>query len=594
MALGAPTHLTGSLYVTGSISASLGFDGLTNVLSSSTQVDHDDTTNFVANEHIDHSSVTITGTGALTGGGDITTSRTITLDSGGGTFIAAVTSSLAGTGIVSSSAQMDTLFNLDGVVSSSAQIAGFGARITSGAADMVSGEVVLAVGKNAITSSDALAVDDGNLGIGTTSPDVRLHMIGDGPETSQFKMEQYNDSTDAADIRIKRARGTQASPADLQAGDFIFRLNIQGRDSGTFREYAALQFDVDDDQDACIYRLKTRGDAGGSSVTRYVVDGAGLHQYTGSVDFGGVVENQGGVRFSDNISASFGSGNDLHLYHDASNSLIRNTTGHLYIENQADNSDIVFKCDDGSGGNATYFFLDGGTSETDDLITTFPDNSRLTFGTGRDLKIYHDGSHSYIQDAGTGNLQILATNFQLNNAANSANMITATDAGAVTLFTDGNAKLATTSTGIDVTGLTNTDTLNTEGNATISGSLIVSASVGDNPHAVSVFGAISASNDIIGYHSSDERLKDNIQPIESPLEKISQISGVEFDWNEKQDLYKGHDIGVIAQEIEKILPEIVETRDSGFKAVRYEKIVALLIEAIKQQQLQIDELKDRL
>ena len=56
---------------------------------------------------------------------------------------------------------------------------------------------------------------------------------------------------------------------------------------------------------------------------------------------------------------------------------------------------------------------------------------------------------------------------------------------------------------------------------------------------------------------------------------------------------KGHDVGVIAQEIEKVLPELVVERDSGYKAVRYEKIVALLIEAIKQQQLQIDELKSK-
>ncbi len=54
---------------------------------------------------------------------------------------------------------------------------------------------------------------------------------------------------------------------------------------------------------------------------------------------------------------------------------------------------------------------------------------------------------------------------------------------------------------------------------------------------------------------------------------------------------EGHDIGVIAQEIEAILPEVVTTRDTGYKAVKYEKIVALLIEAIKEQQLEIEEIK---
>ena len=58
-------------------------------------------------------------------------------------------------------------------------------------------------------------------------------------------------------------------------------------------------------------------------------------------------------------------------------------------------------------------------------------------------------------------------------------------------------------------------------------------------------------------------------------------------------LHEGHDIGIIAQEIEEVLPEVVTTRDTGFKAVKYEKIVALLIEAIKEQQVQIDQLKGK-
>ena len=81
--------------------------------------------------------------------------------------------------------------------------------------------------------------------------------------------------------------------------------------------------------------------------------------------------------------------------------------------------------------------------------------------------------------------------------------------------------------------------------------------------------------------------------ISQPIDKIKQIKGVSFDWNEKSE-NTGHDIGVIAQDIEKVLPELVATRDNGYKAVRYEKIVALLIEAIKDQQSQIDELKSKL
>ena len=77
------------------------------------------------------------------------------------------------------------------------------------------------------------------------------------------------------------------------------------------------------------------------------------------------------------------------------------------------------------------------------------------------------------------------------------------------------------------------------------------------------------------------------------MDKVNSISGVEFDWVPNTQIHGnvGHDVGVIAQEIEKVLPEVVTTRENGYKAVKYEKIVPLLIEAIKDLQRQIDELK---
>jgi hypothetical protein len=104
-------------------------------------------------------------------------------------------------------------------------------------------------------------------------------------------------------------------------------------------------------------------------------------------------------------------------------------------------------------------------------------------------------------------------------------------------------------------------------------------------------GEVRAIGDVIAFYTSDERLKDNKLLIPNALAKLKQISGYEFDWNDKQNSYTGHDVGVIAQEIEKVLPELVITRDNGYKAVKYEKIVALLIEAIKEQQIEIEELK---
>jgi hypothetical protein len=104
-------------------------------------------------------------------------------------------------------------------------------------------------------------------------------------------------------------------------------------------------------------------------------------------------------------------------------------------------------------------------------------------------------------------------------------------------------------------------------------------------------GNTSFPGDVIAFSSSDKRLKDNIIPIKTPLEKINKIGGYTFDWNSKQDTYKGHDVGVVAQEIEAVLPELVVTRENGYKAVKYDKLVALLIEGIKAQQKEITELK---
>ena len=108
-------------------------------------------------------------------------------------------------------------------------------------------------------------------------------------------------------------------------------------------------------------------------------------------------------------------------------------------------------------------------------------------------------------------------------------------------------------------------------------------------------GDVQATGDVVAYASSDRELKDNIQPIANPLEKINKISGNSFVWNEeKQNIYKGKDYGVIAQEIEEILPELVQTREDGYKAVKYDKIVSLLIEGIKELSKEVVELKNKI
>jgi hypothetical protein len=121
-------------------------------------------------------------------------------------------------------------------------------------------------------------------------------------------------------------------------------------------------------------------------------------------------------------------------------------------------------------------------------------------------------------------------------------------------------------------------------------------SIGIGTAASTVEGELRATGDIVAFYSSDIRLKENITPIPNALEKVNQISGNTYDWKEGYDeihSHKGNDVGVIAQELEKVLPEVVTERETGYKAVNYEKIVPLLIEAIKELSAKIHRLENK-
>lgn len=157
-------------------------------------------------------------------------------------------------------------------------------------------------------------------------------------------------------------------------------------------------------------------------------------------------------------------------------------------------------------------------------------------------------------------------------------------------------------------------TMDSTNKTTIHGNLQVDGDVGvgtSNPNAkfevigdiscsgVYATGNIYATGDVTAFYSntSDERLKTNIKTIENPLDIIANIRGVRFNWNDEAkeinefvDLDK-REIGVLAQEVEKELPEVIKEGFSGYKAVRYEKIIAVLIEGMKEQQSKINTLE---
>ncbi len=205
----------------------------------------------------------------------------------------------------------------------------------------------------------------------------------------------------------------------------------------------------------------------------------------------------------------------------------------------------------GDGTNLTGVEMPGGS-----IGTVFYDGNLIGFGasTGTpDMQIGHDSSNSIIKETGTGNLYLQSDgNVYISQTNGSTIAIDCDTDGAVTINHNGSQRMQTVSGGVDF------GTASSNGN-------------------------IRAFGDITAYYTSDASLKDNVCNIPDPLEKVLQISGNTFTWKENDAGHEGEDTGVIAQEIESLgLPGIVVTRDNGKKAVKYEKLVPLLIEAIKE------------
>jgi len=446
----------------------------------------------------------------------------------------------------------------------------------------------------------------------------------------------------------------------------------------------------------------------------------------------------GDTLHGNNVKAKFGAANNLEIYADNINSFIKESgsSGNLRIQGQtirlekADGEIMLNAFNDGAvelnydtvkkfetsatGATLTGNLVITGTVDGVDIATRdgvltsttttanaalpkaggtmtgnltmganeifLSDNGGIRLGDSEDLQIVHDGTDSVIKDGGTGALEIRATDFRLNNSANSKNMIKAFDGGDVSLYYDNNLRLQTSNAGVGITGgitvtgtvdgrdvatdgtkldgiasgaevnvqsdwnagsgdaqilnkptipsnnnqLTNgagyitsvsgniTQLSNNAGYVTSSGVTSVATgngctggtftSSGTVSMSGSYSGSFSASSNITAY-SSDERLKDFKGKIDNALDKVDQLNGYYFEWNDVakgldggKSFKEGMEVGVSAQEIEKVLPEVVteapivkiENLDTDYKTVYYDKIVPLLIEAIKELNEKLD------
>jgi hypothetical protein len=170
---------------------------------------------------------------------------------------------------------------------------------------------------------------------------------------------------------------------------------------------------------------------------------------------------------------------------------------------------------------------------------------------------------------------------QSNGDVVATNNFTAATVTAATVTATSIVGTLTTAAQPNVTSVGTLTGLNVAGNGTLSGTLVVT-------------GFIKSASDITAYYTSDPHLKTNVTKINDALDKVLSLDGFTFNWNElavDKDLHT-REAGVDAEQVKNVLPEVVVKRDNGYLAVQYEKLVPLLIEAIKELKAEVDLLKN--
>jgi len=299
-----------------------------------------------------------------------------------------------------------------------------------------------------------------------------------------------------------------------------------------------------------------------------------LSQFDGPVTFNGDVRMNQQLVLNDNLRIS----------------------GHIEVKNTTESTDCVTGALIVAGGvgiskrlNVCSHTTIGGDLNVSGITTIS--------GTGSTLFVNGTAANT-LGNVNTGSLQVdggagIAGNLSIGGAANFGGALTiggAFDMGANNMTagggTFGNIRIA----------ITDDNTIDTSsGNLVLdSATNVVNINATTNIGGdTAITGALTVTGDITAFYTSDQRFKDNITPIEDPLAKVLSISGNTYTWNAESGK-EGNDVGVIAQEVLEVLPEAVTTRDNGYLAVDYQRIVPLLVEAIKELSDKVSALEDKL
>jgi len=424
----------------------------------------------------------------------------------------------------------------------------------------------------------------GEVGIGTTSPQNRTQINHTGADGDNGLLIVRADTTTVSDnllgsIGFDSTDGNVPS-SNLEATAYIaaYAAEDQGAgDKGGYLTFGTAPVNQNDDT-VSIERMRIM-DGGNVGIGTTRAD-AKLHLYNA-----GLVSNTGvtdmlRIELNRNDHSTTPSGPAIVFKDQDTN----NNTNEARIKMMTVN-DTDFGDNDEAASNIIFSTTNGGV-ESDKMIITGRGNVGVNkTNPSRKLEVGGDFEAEAIT---------INNEFTFPTSDGSANQVLQTNG-------NGTVSWATVSGGGGTADAVKTIASNTNAtryltfvdsnNATATGETVYTTDgITINPST----DTIRATGNIISYYSSDRRLKDNLKPIEKASEKISKISGYEFNWNDKAVDFEGHDVGVIAQEIEEVLPEVVTERRDGYKAVQYEKIVALLIEGMKEQQKEIEELKERI